>query len=1179
MYKKFISITIVITILILTLSTAYATPPSTPHIESGSAADGGNYFEFDASYLGENVWRDLKTPPHWVIETGEIAYCLDHMAESPHGEDYSKFDPEAVYSNKTYQGLLAIIENSYPYRNAGLTDNQIRYATANAIRAWIKESANIGYDFMLPSNNAVRPKTAQYQGAFNFYNQLLDKARNGLVINHTLTSSPDIVELIVQGNRLVGQTTINYSALNGKYEINLTSFPAGTQISGFTGNSGDVLTFELPLSNNGETIDITNAFTGFDNRSSVNVFWLDNSSGHQAVVVPIVDQMNPVTTADITIKSDPLTVTIIKHGKTDDTFLKGAVFGIYSAEDDTLIEELVTDESGKAACCKVTFGDYYAKEITAPVGYALDNTEQPFSITTDNMEVELELYNYPITGQVGVVKGCGWKPLKDAVIGVYSIDGTLIEELITDIQGSAISGPLEYGWYYIKEITAPPGYVKSDEELPFTIEINDTTIWLPLENELITGRVQILKVGENSEPLQGAVFRIYDNYANVIDEIISDKNGIAVSKILDYGEYEIVEITPPVGYNPNPFAEIVNIQYQDEIVEVTIHNNPIKGKVQILKTSEDDIPLQGAIFCVYTSDGSLVCELTTDENGEALSPYLVYGSYYLKESTPPIGYNLNEDIIPFSITRQGEIVSLEVSNTIIRGKVQILKMGEEGHPLQGAIFGIYDTNDVFIEELTTNENGIALSQDIFYGDYYIKELGAPHGYWINETPVAFSIDDSGEPLITIEISDELIQKRIRIIKTDSRDDECRLSGAVFEVYKGSELVDTISTNENGYAETKLLTVGEYTLIEVKAPIGFILEDVVLHQAISNDETMVYSIIAANSPTEVIITKTDITDDKPLPGTHIQIFDIDEELAYEGDTDENGELIIIELPIGKYNFKETIAPTGYIINDEVFEFEILKNGSVEGDTKISNMPTEVTLSKVDLMDGAPVKNAEIEIVNSEGEVVFKGKTDENGEIKITHLPVGTYIFREIKAPDGYIKSIEEIEFTIDEYGNITGATTMSNCPTILEIYKVIYESNEPLTGAGFKVKNYLGLNTLTFIKNEDGSYTLDKDGCVTEIVVDENGKAIVYGLPIGNYWLEESITPSGYYPTAPIKINISETNDMEAPYKAVIPNSVFVKLGLDRERYIIPIVIGLILAATVLFYIKRKKRKRFMVSGR
>jgi uncharacterized surface anchored protein len=283
-----------------------------------------------------------------------------------------------------------------------------------------------------------------------------------------------------------------------------------------------------------------------------------------------------------------------------------------------------------------------------------------------------------------------------------------------------------------------------------------------------------------------------------------------------------------------------------------------------------------------------------------------------------------------------------------------------------------------------------------------------------------------------------------------------------------------------------------------------------------------------------------------------------------------------LPIGRYTYKETAAPIGYVLNETVFEFEILENGEIIGSTNIENMPTEITLSKTDIVDGRPVENAVIEILNIDRETVFTGKTDKNGEVTVTHLPVGTYTFKETEAPDGYILSIEEVEFSIDEYGEITGETMMTNSPTVLEINKVIYETNEPLTGAGFRVKNFLGLNTLHFTENEDGSYRLDKDGDVTEIMVDENGQAVIYGLPFGNYWLEEETVPTGYYPTAPVKVTVSETNNIEVPYKAVIPNSVFVKLGLDRDKYNVPIAIGatgLIIGGVAFMMLRWRKKRR------
>lgn len=141
MTKRIISAVLMAAMLLLSLTTAYATPPPNPHIGSGSYADGGFYFQYKSS----SGWKDLRTPPHWVVETGEVAYCVDHERDSPSGnETYSAFNPQALYSSRTYYGLLAILKAGYPYKTGGLSAKQARYATANAIRAWLSESAYIG---------------------------------------------------------------------------------------------------------------------------------------------------------------------------------------------------------------------------------------------------------------------------------------------------------------------------------------------------------------------------------------------------------------------------------------------------------------------------------------------------------------------------------------------------------------------------------------------------------------------------------------------------------------------------------------------------------------------------------------------------------------------------------------------------------------------------------------------------------------------------------------------------------------------------------------------------------------------------------------------------------------------------------------------------------------------------
>lgn len=940
MYKRIISTLLLAAMILLSCTTAYATPPANPHIGSGSNADGGYYFQ----YLSSSGWDDLNTPPHWVIETGEVAYCVDHKADSPSGnETYSAFDPEAMYSTATYYGLLAILKAGYPYQTGGLSEKRARYATANAIRAWLSESAGIGYNFMNLSRGHVRPKSGE-QATYDFMVSLVNKARNNEQPVFSISTNPGNVKLNVQGNKLIGQVTVVFSNINGDYSIDNSKLPNGVTISGCTGNNGDVLTISAPTSYAGQTITLSNIFEAHDTRATSNIYWFEPSGNEQPVLVPITDTIKPVVRGSMTFSSD--------------------AFGY--------IEIIKRDSE---------------------------------------------------TGEVPQ----GNATLNGAIFEICNADGVLMERLECGENDNVTSAQLPLGIYTIKEVQPPTGYLLNETVHTVEIEYSDQNVEVNRQSYIIP------------------------------DDVI--KGRIAITKFADAA---LAEWNTD---NPNP-------------------------------------PLQGVEFEIrLKSTGELVDTLVTDTDGKALSIELAYGTYIVAETKTVQGY-MGCDSFEVVIDEHGKVYSFIVTNEVYRSKVRIVKVDSdtgETIPIAGTEFLIRDSNgelivqtvtypqEKHIDTFITDETGtLTLPEPLIYGDYTLHEIKAPYGYWLNDAPLAFSIDDSGKDLVTVEFANVLIQKRIRIVKTDTRDTERRLAGAVFEVYKGSELVDTMTTNENGYAETKLLTVGEYRVVEVKAPTGFALDNASFDVSIDDSDTMVYTFVCENSPTEVTITKTDVSDNSPLPNAYIEIYDDNGKLVFFGNTDEKGELCIQELPFGKYTFKEKVAPTGYVLNETVFEFEILENG------------------------------------------------------------------------------------------DIIGETTMTNSPTVLEINKVIYESNEPLTGAGFRIKDFLGLNTLHFTKNEDGSYRLDEDGDVTEILVDENGQAVIYGLPVGNYWIEESTVPTGYYPAAPVKITISETNNIDMPYETIIPNSKFVKLGLDRDRYNVPIAIGLTLLAiggTVFLLIKRKRKER------
>lgn len=837
MFRKILVTIILVTVLCI--HPAHATPPSNPHIDSGSAAEGGNYFEYNASYNGSSGWKDLKTPPHWVVETGEIAYCLEHMEDSPHGDSYTPFNPTTVYSNRTYKGILAILEHSFPYRNPGLPDSEIRYATANAIRSWIKESAGVGYEFMLPSNKAVKAKSSAYQSAFNFYKQLLDKARNALIIKHELTAHPSTIELKVQGDKLIGKTTIRYPALNGKYKINADKLPVGVKISGYAGNNGEVLTITAPLSMIGETINLDKVLTGYDNRCPENISWLDNNSGHQAVAVSIVEKMTPVVTTSITLKSTPSTVTVIKHVEKDTLLLSGAVFGVYKASDNTLVDQLTTGSNGKATSGNLKLGEYYLEEITSPEGYVLDSTKHPFSITTTNRQVTLDINNSPIKGRVSIYKTDEESnPLQGVVFGLYGADNNLIQELVTNAEGKVTSYELFYGDYYIKELSTLEGYNLDNTPKPFKIVDNNQVVEMKLVNKVIRGKVKIITKDEENKPLEGAVYSVFDNNEILVDDMTTNKDGVALSGDLRYGEYYLKEKSPPIGYLNNDSTILFKIVNQDEVVELSTTNARIHGRVQIKTVGESNNPLNGVVIGVYTTEDKLIEELTTDENGSVVSKELYYGDYYTQEIKSLEGYVLDDTKHNFTIMNNDEMVSVEILNKLIRGQVEVdLTDTETDKPLSGAVFGIYNTNGELIEEIITDDNGRVLSNQLIYGEYYLKELQAQAGYNIDNEIHSFSID-TNEQIIHFDIKNSVIKGSVVITNT-SASDGASIQGSVFALYKkdGSYITE-LTANKNGVVTIDSLTYGEYYLQEKNVSYGYVIDDIKHPLSIIQDNKIV-----------------------------------------------------------------------------------------------------------------------------------------------------------------------------------------------------------------------------------------------------------------------------------------------------------------------------------------------------
>ena len=901
-----------------------------------------------------------------------------------------------------------------------------------------------------------------------------------------------------------------------------------------------------------------------------------------------------------------------------DYALEGARFTVYNSSSQS-VATIVTDENGYGVSKELPLGTYTFRETQAPFGFV--NNVKLFTANLSYVDQytpivykDFTVGNAPQYGYIFIYKRnanptLGSYSLKGAKFAVKNSEGAVVKTLTTDYSGTAYS-TFPLGEYTVQEIQAPFGYVLDDTEYPANLVYNgclstyithEVNVPNAPQYGLITIEkrdIETVNVPQGDASLSGATYQVFDLDGELAASLKT--NGTTVtSDPIPLGTYTVKELIAPEGYLLNNESFPLTIAYDADKFDANdvylhISDQVIKGQIEINKTAETPLagqdtrlahpPLFGAVFEIrLTNTGKLIDTLITDEDGCALSFDLPYGTYTVSETIAPEGY-LPCNPFTVTITEDGEIHSFDIEDTVIRNQVTITKTDSEtgeAIPSTETAFKIKEVNGDWItmdgqSVFTTDSTGtLELPETLKYGAYELYETNAPTGYWINEDPLVFSVtENDGEP-IQVTFNNDPVQKHIQITKIDSRDDSRGLSGAVYDIKDTyGNTVDTITTDSQGIATSGLLPMGTYTLNEITAPTGFMLDNTSVSVEIDDSRTDMVFIELTNDPVSVTLTKADSETGDRLSGAVFSLTG-DTRALIQYETDSKGEIVLYELPAGDYTFEEVTTPKGYQLSFDSYDFTVNTDGSVTGTTEIQNPPTKVTLTKYDIINDLPLEGAEIIVQDESGKIVFAGNTDENGEVNLTRLPSGIYTFFESQAPKGYIQTDEIKEFTIDRFGGTSGETRLYNEPTILQILKTKYEDGTPLTGAAFKVKGVLGLTTYTFSITEDGAYRYDKDGTITDVPVDVDGFAEIQALPNGVYWLEETTVPDGYYPSAAQKVTITDENGTENPASITIPNSIYVKLGHDYRKLVYGSAIGglALLGLAAFLFIKRKKESK------
>lgn len=801
----------------------------------------------------------------------------------------------------------------------------------------------------------------------------------------------------------------------------------------------------------------------------------------------------------------------------------------------------------------------------------------PDKFRFDGKSVKLTWKNTRTHGSISITKTDGNQPLSGAFFGLYK-DAAAAEEPIdiqkTDKNGKALFADLAAGTYYVKEIAAPNGYALDETIRPFKIGgNNDWDVETTIKNTLKEYSLTLVKKGDDGKPLEGVEFEISGN--GITKKSASGRDGVVTFTGLAFGEYTITEVEAPQGYvKAAPIK--VTIDGSDS-AERVIQLEPIENKhtkLTVTKFAEDGkTALPGAEFIIRNAEGKYVkvdgtsfasfadkkedaTAIVTGENGTFTLEYLPLGKYVLEEIEAPEGYMIVTASKDFEIKNSETRVS--INNTKIKTGLKIIKTDENGKLLEGIKFTLKNSADGFVTasgsggkytytgrgdtgtEFTTDGRGEIFVSGLLWGTYYLSETNAPKGMVGIKDQIVKVDAENHNKTIELKLENRSEKGKIEFTKTDGAGNG--LAGAVFKLklvegsgtaYSTVKQMYAIS-DDKGRVSFEDVPYGVYELSEVIAPEGYVRSNDTYYVSIGDAVAEGKKIDSVpnpwtNSRTEKEFTVKKVSADggEPLSGAVFQVLDEGNNPIENKIITTNGGSGKIKLPLGKYYLKETAAPEGYELNEELIPFEVTTNGRNTVTVKNTPKTGSLTIQKAD-KDDKPLLGAEFKIYAAKDkarENPITLITDSSGKAIKTGIPYGSYVAIESRAPEGYERDDTEHTFDIpqkDEDGKVTEVEDVTISVTnvksryALRIVKVDKDNSEiRLAGARFAVSG--GSFYIEAVTGEDGTVTVE---------VPEKGKYLITELePPAGY----TIDPKTY--TVEVKAHSADDVNIAAIHKS------------------------------------------------
>lgn len=753
--------------------------------------------------------------------------------------------------------------------------------------------------------------------------------------------------------------------------------------------------------------------------------------------------------------------------------------------------------------------------------------------------------------------GEGKEQIGGGTFQLYRVDGENsdpVGKVFSTANGEHTIDNLLYGTYYVKEISAPQGYIlDSEPSAGITIKKTAAHGTITMTNEKYTaGAITIKKVDEKNKPLAGAEFTLLPGEIKKT----TGENGEAVFDGLTEETYTIIETKSPTGYGKlegyvtvnieaNGTANVAgtvpdNLNFNGKSVILTWENTRTHGSISITKTDGNQ-PLSGAFFGLYKDAAAAEEPIDiqkTDKNGKALFADLEAGTYYVKEIAAPNGYVLDETIRPFTIGgNDAWDVKTDIENSLKQYTLKLTKKGDDGKLLEGVEFTL--SGNGITKKSASGQDGVVTFEGLHFGKYTITETKAPQGY-VPAGSINVEVKGDSSNGSVIQVGD-VINKRTKLTVTKfAEDGKTALPGAKFVIKSADgkyvkvdgtsfasfadkkEDATAIVTGENGTFTLEYLPLGKYVLEEIEAPEGYMIVTASKDFEIKNSETRV-SINNTKIKTGLKIVKTDENGKllegirfvlKDSGGQAVQASGSGGKYTYTGrgdtgtefTTDGRGEIFVSGLLWGTYYLSETNAPKGMVgIKDQIVKVDAENhNKTIELKLENRSEKEKIEFKKTDgAGNGLAGAVFKLKLVEKSGTAYSTVKqmyaiSDDEGRVSFEDVPYGVYELTEVIAPEGYVRSNKTYYVSIGgatadgiTIGNAPDPWTNSRTEKEFTVEKVSADGGEPLNGAAFQVLD------------EDENPIKDKT------ITTWNGGSDTVTLPLGRYYLKETVAPEGY----------------------------------------------------------------------